>query len=118
MPKQVLIVDAVLERWERLTGWLQAEGYRVEHATDGNQAIEKIREGGFAVAIVVADLPQDDVALTVWRLRHTGEMFNPGVAIVLIAPEETTVLQDMEMERLKKALQDIEIPSDPEEERR
>lgn len=118
MPRQVLIVDAVLQRWERLTGWLQAEGYRVEHATDGRQAIEKIRKGGFAVAIVVVDLPQDDVALTVWRLSHIGEVFSPGVAIILIAPVETIALQAEEMEQLMKAIQDIVIPHDPGEERR
>lgn len=118
MPKQVLIVDAALQRWEQLTGWLQAEGYRVEHATDGRQAIRRIRESGFAAAIVALDLPEADLALTVRRLAHIGEVCNPGVAIVLVEPVAPTALQAGQREQLMKTIQDLDLPHNSGEERR
>lgn len=81
-----LIADADLQRWEGLKDWLQGQGYRVEQAADPWQAIQKMREDSFAVAIIAIDLPPvGSLPLSGWHLARICEVFNPGIAILLVA---------------------------------
>ncbi len=49
--KHILLVDDDARHRMRLRGLLEAEGYRCEEAQDGQEALEKLASGSFALVI-------------------------------------------------------------------
>ncbi len=65
-------------------------GYAVETAADSWQAIKKIKDYPFEVAIIDLDLPPvHGVALSGWDLVRIFRAFNPAIAIVVVGAEES-----------------------------
>ena len=66
MAVRVLIVDDEPVTCETLGDVLEAKGYRVDKVTSGKEALEKIKQGGFEVALVDIRMPGMD-GISVFR---------------------------------------------------
>lgn len=88
--KKILVVDDELHSREGLRVSLLRAGYAVETAADSWQAIKKIKDYPFEVAIIDLDLPPvHGVALSGWDLVRIFRAFNPAIAIVVVGAEES-----------------------------
>jgi len=77
---KILIVDDELIMRESLAGWLERDGYAVQTAPSGEDALEKLKEIRFDILLV--DIKMEGISgLDV--LRHVKEN-DPDVAIVMI----------------------------------
>ena len=77
---KILIVDDELIMRESLAGWLQRDGYTVDAAPSGEEALEKLKEARFDIMLV--DIKMEGISgLDV--LQHVKEN-DPDVAIVMI----------------------------------
>ena len=77
---KILIVDDELIMRESLAGWLERDGYAVQTAPSGEDALEKLKETRFDILLV--DIKMEGISgLDV--LRHVKES-DPDVAIVMI----------------------------------
>ena len=77
---KILIVDDELIMRESLAGWLERDGYAVQTAPSGEEALEKLKETRFDILLV--DIKMEGISgLDV--LRHVKEN-DPDVAIVMI----------------------------------
>lgn len=90
VPKNILVVDDERHSREGLRVSLLGAGYAVETAADSWQAIKKIKEHPFEVAIIDLDLPPvHGVSLSGWDLVRIFRAFNPSIGIVVIGAEES-----------------------------
>lgn len=86
--KKVLLVDDYRHSREGLRSSLLAGGLKVEAVADSWQAISKMKDGLFEVAIIDLDLPPvHGVAMTGWDLVRIFRAFNPAVSIILLGSE-------------------------------
>ena len=86
--KRILVVDDDRHSREGLRDSLLSEGYRVETAPDSWQAIRKIKEADYDVAIIDLDLPPvHGVVVTGWDLARIFPAFCPGISIIVISAE-------------------------------
>jgi DNA-binding NtrC family response regulator len=77
---KILIVDDELIMRESLAGWLERDGYAVQTAPSGEDALEKLKETRFDILLV--DIKMEGISgLDV--LRHVKEN-DPDVAVVMI----------------------------------
>ncbi len=89
MRKRILVVDDDLHSREGLKYTLLGEGYAVETSADSWQAIRKIKDGVFDVAIIDLDLPTvHGVSVTAWDLARIFRAYNPAIAIIVVGAEE------------------------------
>ena len=117
--KRVLIVDAEHGKWEDLKGWIQTAGYLVEHVGDSWQAIEKLRDGRFAVAIIALDLPSGgDLALSSWHLARICKVLDPSISILLVGRGYGKNLQGLQMDQLRRTILLFRVRDNSSEERR
>ena len=85
---RVLIVEGYGHSREGLTASLRASGLTVETAAEYLEAIRKIKDGRFAVAIIDVDLPASrNSELTGWDLARIFRALHPGAALVLVTAE-------------------------------
>jgi CheY-like chemotaxis protein len=85
---RILIVDAYSHSREGLRVSLLGGGCHVETAAGCWEAIKKIKDGGFRVAVLDANLPPaQGVAMTGWDLARILRAFNPALAIVVVTAE-------------------------------
>lgn len=100
-PKRILVVDNERHSREGLRDSLLGAGYTVETAADSWQAIKKIKDYPFEVAIIDIDLaPVHGVALSGWDLVRIFRAFNPSIGIVVVGAEESRYVKT-QAERLK-----------------
>jgi len=100
-PKRILVVDNERHSREGLRDSLLGAGYTVETAADSWQAIKKIKDYFFEVAIIDIDLaPVYGVALSGWDLVRIFRAFNPSIGIVVVGAEESRYVKT-QAERLK-----------------
>jgi DNA-binding response OmpR family regulator len=106
MQKGILVVDDDLHSREGLRDTLLGEGYRVETSADTWQAIRKIKEGVFDIAIIDLDLPAvHGVAVTAWDLARIFRAYHPAISIIVVgAEEERTVRAQAERWRVSEFL--------------
>ncbi|MDD3581285.1 MAG: sigma-54 dependent transcriptional regulator [Desulfobacca sp.] len=76
----LLVVDDELIIRESLAGWLQRDGYQVETADHGAQALEKAAAKHYDIMLVDVKMPEMD-GLTL--LKHIKEQ-NPDTAVVMM----------------------------------
>jgi CheY-like chemotaxis protein len=87
--KRILVVDDDLHSREGLRDTLLGEGYRVETSADSWQAIRKIKECPFDIAITDLDLPAvHGVAVTAWDLARIFRAYNPDIFLIVVGAEE------------------------------
>ena len=88
MQRNVLLVDAYPSSREGLRNSLRSHGCRVEAVSDGLQAIRKMKESQFQVAIIDLDLPLVyGLAMTGWDLARIFRALNPSVPVILVGAE-------------------------------
>ena len=90
----VLIVEDDFNSRQGLKLSLLAEGYRVETAKDGLQAIKTVLERKFEVAIIDINLPTIlDVTITGWDLVRIFRSIDPAMAIIVVSGEDGLEIQ-------------------------
>jgi len=88
--KPVLIVEDEAIMRESLRDWLRAEGYEVETAEEGEEALQKIGEKEFGVAVLDLRLPGRD-GLEVLREATAQDPKLKGIIITAYPSVETAV---------------------------
>jgi DNA-binding response OmpR family regulator len=85
---RILVVDDDPHSREGLRTSLHNEGYRVDTAPDSWQAIRKIKEAEYDVAIIDLDLPAvHGVVVSGWDLARIFPAYSPGISIIVISAE-------------------------------
>ena len=84
----ILVVDAYGHSREGLTASLRVGGYRVESAAGSWEAIQKVKDGHFALAVIDLDLPPaHGIKMNGWELARIVRAFHPGAALILLTTE-------------------------------
>jgi len=87
--KRIIIVDDERHSREGLRDSLVLEGYRVETASDGWQAIHKIKDGRYQLAIINLDLrPFQGVDIDGWDLVRIFRAYSAGIALIVMGADE------------------------------
>ncbi len=98
---KILVVDEDRNSREGLRQWLAGEGHSVETAADGWQAIRKVKESRFDIAIIDLDLPAvQGVTLNGWDLVRIVRAYTPTMTLIMIGSESRTRVT-AELEALK-----------------
>ena len=86
--KRILVVDDHRHSREGLRESLVGEGYQVEATADCWQAIKKVKEGRFEVAIIDLDLPPvHGVDMSGWDVIRICRAFHPAITIIVVSAE-------------------------------
>ena len=94
MQKRILLVEGDLHSREGLRDWLRAEGHTVVTAADGWQAIRRVKEDRFDIAIVDLDLPPVlGVTVTGWDLARIFRAYNPSMSLIVVGAEEAEAVR-------------------------
>lgn len=105
-------MDAYPSSREGLGNSLRSHGCRVEAVSDGLQAIQKMKESQFQVAIIDLDLPLVyGLAMTGWDLAHIFRALNPSVPVILVGADGGGDLQG-QLEKVQAA-EFLEKPISP-----
>lgn len=111
-PLRILIVDAYGHSREGLSAALRRSDFIVETAAGSWEAINRMKDGCFGLAVIDLDLPPaHGVAMNGWELARIFRAFNPGAAAIFVTAERYPEL-DFEAERLAHA-QVMEKPINP-----
>jgi len=87
---RILIVDDEFSVRDSLYNWFQKDGYEVEAASNGNEALEMFEPGRFDVAVVDIKMPgMDGVELQERLARQDAEL--PVIMITAFASVDTAV---------------------------
>ncbi|MDP2958521.1 MAG: sigma-54 dependent transcriptional regulator [Longimicrobiales bacterium] len=87
---RILIVDDEFSVRDSLLNWFQKDGYEVEAASNGNEALELFEPGRFDVAVVDIKMPgMDGVELQEHLARQDAEL--PVIMITAFASVDTAV---------------------------
>lgn len=110
--KRILVVDDDLHSREGLRESLRAEGFKVEAAADGWEAIRKVKEARFDIAIIDLDLPPvHGLSVSGWDLARIFRAYHPAISLIVVSAEEADILQ-AEAEQLR-VVQFLEKPISP-----
>ena len=82
-PKRILVVEDDLFLRELYTDILTAEGYKVDSAADGEEALQKIKVGGYDLVLLDIIMPKMD-GLTVMRQVQTTPPQNTNKCVVFL----------------------------------
>jgi CheY-like chemotaxis protein len=86
--KNILLVDAYPSSREGLKASLRGDDCSVETVGDSWQAIKKMKESHFAVAIIDLDLPPvHGVAMNGWDLVRIFRAFDPSITLILVGAD-------------------------------
>lgn len=87
-PTRVLIVDAYNHSREGLRSSLHGEACVVETAASSWEAISKIKDRRFEMAIIELELPPaHGVTMNGWELVQVFQTFQPGAFVVLVTAD-------------------------------
>ncbi|MDR4494145.1 MAG: response regulator [Nitrospirales bacterium] len=87
--KNVLIVEDDKNSRDGLKAILGMYGYNADTSKDGLQAIQKIKEKLFEVAVVDINLPPVlNVEINGWDLIRIFRSFNPNIDIIVVSGEK------------------------------
>lgn len=81
--QRILVVEDDLFLRELYTDILTAEGHRVEGAADGEEALQKIKVGGYDLILLDIIMPKMD-GLEVMRQVQTTPPQNPNKCVVFL----------------------------------
>ena len=110
--RRILVVDAYRHSREGLSDSLRVGGYGVDAAAGSWEAIQKAKDGNFAIAIIDLDLPPAHaLGMTGWDLARIIRAFHPGAALILVTAEWQSELR-AQADALHRALL-IEKPIHP-----
>lgn len=84
--KALILVDGDVQDREGLDSSLLGEGYAVDTPMDSWQAIRRMKEFHYDLAIIELDLPPvHGVAVTGWDLGRIFRAYNPAISIVYLS---------------------------------
>jgi CheY-like chemotaxis protein len=111
-PRRILVVEDDPHSREGLRGLLSVGGYWVDTAADGWQAIERIKDGSFQLALVDLDLPVvHGVAVDGWDLVRILRAFHPDITIIVVSAQMGPAIESRA--RVLKVSCLLEKPLDP-----
>lgn len=90
-PKKILIVEDDENIAELLQLHLREEGFEITHCADGNQGLERVKQGGFDALILDLMLPGVD-GLEICRFARTLTRYTPIIIISARSSETHRVL--------------------------
>lgn len=70
-PKKILVVEDDLFLRELYTDILSAEGYKVEAAADGEEALQKLKIGGYDLVLLDIIMPKMDGLSVMKQMQNT-----------------------------------------------
>jgi DNA-binding NtrC family response regulator len=107
---QILVVDDEEVMCESLAAWLREDGYHVDTASSGRDAVEKAREKDYAIYFVDLKMPGGmDGIETMMQIRR----FHPEASIIIITAYATV---DTAITAIKEGAQEYIVkPCNPEE---
>lgn len=82
-PQRILVVEDDLFLRELYADILTAEGYKVESAQDGEEALQKIKIGGYDLILLDIIMPKMD-GLEVMRQVQNSPPQNPNKCVVFL----------------------------------
>jgi len=92
--KRILVVDDDVHSREGLKDSLQTEGCRVDTAAEAWEAIRKVREKRFDIAIIDLDLPPVyGLNLNGWDLARIFRAYNPAIYLIIVSANESEVVR-------------------------
>lgn len=93
--KRILVVDDDRHSREGILSALLATGLDVEAAADAWEALRKIKERRFDVAILDLNLPPvHGLEMTGWDLVRILRAYSPSVSIVLVSSDNSSAAQE------------------------
>ena len=106
---RILVVDDEEVMCESLAAWLREDGYVVDTAPDGSQAVEMARQREYAIYFVDLKMPGIDGIETMMQIRR----LQPGASIIIITAYATV---DTAITAMKEGAQEYIVkPCNPEE---
>ncbi|MDP2637960.1 MAG: response regulator [Candidatus Levybacteria bacterium] len=81
--KRILVVEDDLFLRELYTDILSAEGYRVESAQDGEEALQKIKAGGYSLILLDIIMPKVD-GLEVMKQVQNSPPQTPNKCVIFL----------------------------------
>jgi DNA-binding NtrC family response regulator len=107
---QILVVDDEEVMCESLAAWLREDGYRVDTAASGHEAVEKTRQCDYAIYFVDLKMPGGmDGIETMMQIRR----LRPDASIIIITAYATV---DTAITAMKEGAQEYIVkPCNPEE---
>ena len=92
--KALVLVGGGLRSGDGLDESLVGEGYVVDTSADSWQAIRKMKELHYDLAVIDLDLPPvHGVAVTGWDLGRIFRAYNPAISIVYLSRNHTNHTQ-------------------------
>jgi CheY-like chemotaxis protein len=93
-PRRILIVDAYGHSREGLSASLRGGGWTVETAAGSWEAIRKVKDGDFGLAIIDLDLPPaQGVLVSGWDLARIFRAFQPDASVILVTADSRSDLK-------------------------
>jgi CheY-like chemotaxis protein len=84
--KALVLVDGGVQDRKGLDGSLSGVGYVVDAPVDTWQAIQKVKESSYDLAVIDLDLPPvHGVAVTGWDLGRIFRAYHPAISIVYLS---------------------------------
>jgi DNA-binding NtrC family response regulator len=77
---KIIVVDDELSVRESVRGWLQQDGYQVETAASGLEALAKNAENRFDIMIIDVKMPEMDGLALLKKIKET----DPDIAVVIM----------------------------------
>ena len=106
---QILVVDDEEVMCESLAAWLREDGYSVDTAASGPEALEKSRQRSYAIYFVDLKMPRMDGIETMMQVRR----LQPEASIIIITAYATV---DTAITAMKEGAQEYIVkPCNPEE---
>ena len=106
-PASIFIVDDELSVRDSLTKWFKEDGYRTDSAADANEALKKIKPGGWDIIFLDIKLPGMDGM----ELQQRIKSIDPNATIVMITAYASV---DTAVKSLKEGAYDyVTKPVDP-----
>jgi len=82
-PRRILVVEDDLFLRELYTDILTAEGYKVDSAADGEEALQKIKLGGYDLILLDIIMPKMD-GLEVMKQIKSNPPQNPNKCVIFL----------------------------------
>jgi CheY-like chemotaxis protein len=92
--KRILVVDDDLHSREGLRDSLRSDGFKVDAAADSWEAIRKVKESRFDIAIIDLDLPPvHGINMSGWDLARIFRAYHPAISLIVVSAEEADLVR-------------------------
>ncbi len=85
LPKKILVVEDDQYIRELYIDILEEEGFIIDHAVDGEEAYQKMHEGGYDLVLLDVMLPKMDGLKILEKLKKETPPILPNKAVVILS---------------------------------